>query len=271
MAIKVQDKMSWVPIRIEMKFDDTSLSVGTAFMFLHAGKTYLVTNWHNVTGRDSNSLEPLSPYSAIPNKLVLPIPIARETMEQGEMIGWESRELSLYNDDNSIWYEHPEHGHKVDVAVIPLGGIEATKLIAANDTQQLGLEKITVRPSLDAFVLGYPLGISGGAKFPIWKRASIASEPEFDIDDLPKLLIDTATREGMSGSPVFAQATGYIVPEDKPNPNDAIIGEARRFVGIYSGRLGSDTFQAQLGIVWKERAIVEIIEAQKLGKSSFEI
>ena len=58
------------------------------------------------------------------------------------------------------------------------------------------------------FVLGYPKGISGGRGFPIWKRASIATEPDIQHDGLPKLLVDTATREGMSGAPVVAIADG---------------------------------------------------------------
>ena len=59
-----------------------------------------------------------------------------------------------------------------------------------------------LRVSADVFVLGYPRGISGGRGFPI----SIATEPKIDLDGVPKLLIDTATREGMSGGPVIAVA-----------------------------------------------------------------
>ncbi|PSV87171.1 hypothetical protein C9I88_20315 [Photobacterium iliopiscarium] len=263
--------MSWVPIRIEMQFNETKLSVGTAFIYEHQNKTYLVTNWHNVTGRNPQTLQPLSKHLSIPNSIILPIPFSHKIENGFESVNWKSKGLELYENDKPIWFEHPTHGHDVDVIVIPLGGIEDTKLIASNDKETLGLELIPIRPSLDTFVLGYPLGMSGGANFPIWKRASIATEPNIDLDGLPKLLIDTATREGMSGSPVYAQATGYIMPEDKTDPKDFMIGEARRFIGIYSGRLGSDTFQAQLGIVWKESAIIEIIESKIIGKSSFEI
>jgi hypothetical protein len=186
-------------------------------------------------------------------------------------VQWRPAILELYKGEIPIWYEHPEHGYKVDVVAIPLDGLEETKIIAANNKEKLDLENFTLRPSLDAFVLGYPLGITGGGKLPIWKRASIATEPDIDLENLPKFLIDTATREGMSGSPVYAQENGFFIPEDKPGMDNAIIGEGRRFVGIYSGRLGSDTFQAQLGIVWKEMAIVEIITGKMHGKSSFEI
>ena len=112
--------------------------------------------------------------------------------------------------------------------------------------------------------------MSGGAHFPIWKRGSIATEPDIDLDGLPKLFVDTASREGMSGAPVFAQYTGFWTPEDKSELKDSVFGTGRRFLGIYSGRVGDDPFQAQLGIVWKPTAIEEIIkysiikEAQKV-------
>ena len=36
---------------------------------------------------------------------------------------------------------------------------------------------------------------------------------DFDLDGVPKFYIDTAIREGMSGSPVYAQEVGYWYPE----------------------------------------------------------
>ena len=115
---------------------------------------------------------------------------------------------------------------------------------------------------MEAFVIGYPRGMSGGGNFPIWKRATIATEPDLDLDDLPKFYIDTATREGMSGSPVYAQEVGYWLPEGISDPSQASIGKGHRFVGVYSGRLGAeDEFKAQLGVVWKESALISLVES----------
>ena len=124
------------------------------------------------------------------------------------------------------------------------------------------------RPGLDSFVLGFPEGMLGGARFPIWKRASIASEPDIDIDDLPKLYVDTATRNGMSGAPVYLQKSGLITPEGK-TMKESYFGVAYKFIGIYSGRIGEDAFNAQLGIVWKEKAILETIHGNQKGRSPF--
>ncbi len=74
---------------------------------------------------------------------------------------------------------------------------------------------LTVRCGDDAFVLGYPHFVDGGASFlPIWKRASIASDPRIaqGPGHPPRVLVDTATRQGMSGGPVFVRQSGYIVP-----------------------------------------------------------
>jgi hypothetical protein len=176
-------------------------------------------------------------------------------------IQWEWRVIPLYHDSamqRPIWFEHPIFQRRVDVVTIPFPGLEDTAIIPANDIR-LKLERIRLAPSLDVFVLGFPKGMSGGAQFPIWKRGSVATEPDMDLDGLPKVLIDTATREGMSGAPVFAQESGYWTPEDKQGPADAIFGKGRRFLGVYSGRVGDDLFQAQLGIVWKPSAIEDVI------------
>lgn len=118
-------------------------------------------------------------------------------------------------------------------------------------------------------MLGYPKGLSGGGLFPIWKRATLTTEPAVNIDGLPKMLIDIATREGMSGSPVFAVNKGMY---QTSNSLSISPGGGTRFLGIYSGRnTGKTEIEAQLGFVWKEDVIKEIIEGQERGESSFEM
>jgi hypothetical protein len=127
-----------------------------------------------------------------------------------------------------------------------------------------------LKVSRDVYVLGYPKGISGSGGFPIWKRASIATEPAIQLDGLPKILVDTATREGMSGAPVVAIADGEFEVEGR-GPAYRLPGRVCRFVGVYSGRLGKNEMEAQLGIVWKAQAVDEIVQIPTRGKSSFEI
>jgi hypothetical protein len=128
---------------------------------------------------------------------------------------------------------------------------------------------MSLKVARDVFVLGYPKGISGGSVFPIWKKASIATEPAIQLDGLPKILVDSAMREGMSGAPVVAISDGGY--EEENGSLMQTLGRFYRFVGVYSGRLGDNEMEAQLGIVWKTQAVGEIVQVPTKGKSSFAI
>lgn len=269
---KIKNNLSFVPIQIGMRFGEIEVAIGTAFFYLYNDRNYFVTNWHNVTGRRPTDHGLISKTGCIPNNIACRLPFHEKTPDGLSALRWIPKILKIYDDEENrkpIWWEFPELRNKVDVVVIDLEGLEDTVTKPANDPS-FDLEKLNLTPGMDVFVLGYPMGMSGGARFPIWKRGSIASEPDIDLDGLPKLYIDTATREGMSGSPVFAQESGFWAPEGKSLPEGGIYGKGNRFLGVYSGRVGDDTFQAQLGIVWKEEAIVKIIEGKIGGRSSFE-
>jgi hypothetical protein len=257
---KITDNLSFVPLKLQMSFRETKLAIGTGFFYKLDERTHLVTTWHNVTGRHPETNQPLHSEGGIPDRMTIGVPYDFEK-DGLQGIEWKWRKVSLYTDDQMqcpAWYEHPTHRSRVDVVTMPISGTEETALFIAND-QRLKLDLIKLAPSLDVFILGFPKGMSGGGHFPIWKRGSIATEPDIDLDGLPKLLIDTATREGMSGAPVFAQRSSYWIPEDKEKPDDSVFGIGRRFLGVYSGRVGDNSFQAQLGIVWKPSAIEEVI------------
>ena len=260
---RVHGSLSWVPLKIICQFKENELGVATGFIYLHDNKPYFVTNWHNASGIDPATNKILSG-SAIPDRFVVKLPIAKPHESGAEKVGWSDICFGLYKDDQQIdpvWYEHPVHGRKVDVVVFRFSEIENSGARHALDDRH-GLTNFTVRPGLDAFVIGYPRGLTGGSHFPVWKRASIASEADIDLKNLPLIYVDTATREGMSGSPVYAQDVGWIMPEGKSDTKKGLIGRAERFLGVYSGRLGADDdFKAQLGFVWKESAIIEIIES----------
>jgi hypothetical protein len=309
MTNNLTNTLSLVPIRIEMCFHNEVLATGTAFTYTFQEKTYLITNWHNVTGREPDKLKCKHTESALPNCITANIPYITGGNNKPTKIRWEKYPVALYKDtgdttSQAVWYEHPIYQRQVDVVAIPIdlssnlseeksiwhgrdypmmafiengqaGELEISRVPAVCPANHagLGLKNIRLETGLDVFVLGFPRGMSGGAEFPIWKRGSIASEPGFDINNLPKMLIDTATREGMSGAPVYALSRPFSGLDDKDvNGKPKIFaGYAERFIGIYSGRIGSDVFQAQLGIVWKPPVIDEIIEGKMIGRSSFEL
>lgn len=222
----------------------------------------MITNWHNVTG-----LEPIihtrkgatSPYEVrfkIPEKKPHTDPGLFNTV-------FSLKKMPLYKGEKPDWMIHPVFKDKVDVVAIDVSeNSDDLQILCINDSE-LDNDDREVVISDDVYIVGYPFNRDTGKNLPIWKRGSIASEPQVDAEGLPMMYVDTASRPGMSGSPVFAKRIGIHAPpgEDVTHP-DTIIGEIRMFAGIYSGRLtenGEETM-AQLGIVWKRAVIDEIIE-----------
>lgn len=241
------------------RFNYTSLSSATAFFVIRGGTLFLITNWHVVSGRNSETDECLSPTCAIPNNLLVKL------HKKSDFIEFEDFEIRLFDDTGApLWREHPNHRKNVDVVAVP---VSLPPHLLAMDVEQF-IEPMNddTKESIadDVFILGYPFGILAGDVFPIWKRATIASEPAVEISGLPKMFVDTASKSGMSGSPVMLFQRRPVTLT-RMSPDNLELREFTRhkmkLVGIYSGRIGADdtSMKAQLGIVWKGRVIDEIV------------
>ncbi|MGJ0452839.1 MAG: trypsin-like peptidase domain-containing protein [Methylocystis sp.] len=269
-GVSLSTKCSRIAQKIEMlrrQFDGSWLVCATATgsYWIYDEKWYLITNWHNLTGCDPEKETALSSSGAVPTHVRVRF-LHNITVDGKSAFGWSTHELSLYEEDGKpLWFEHPVFGRKVDVAALAIFNYDPTDATVAS----LAVNKhddwfdLRLNPGDDCFVLGYPGGYSGGFHFPLWKRASIASEPSIDLDSLPKLLVDTATRKGMSGAPVVAISNGWHVPKGK-DINDAVFGRVEKFIGIYSGRTDADE-NLSIGTVWKEQVIEEIIRKKHTG------
>ena len=126
----------------------------------------------------------------------------------------------------------------------------------------------------------------------MWKSGYIASEPFYDVTiggnlssvgglegglTIPAFFIDSQTRSGMSGSPVFASYTGPWDPQepygplkfDEPgfwNRSDVRLGgTGREFVGCYSGRVPDRENGAALGLCWRKDVIDLICSSRHPG------
>jgi hypothetical protein len=259
----VPDFLSWSTYHIHLCFGESVLSTATAFAYSRSGETYLITNWHNVTGRSPLTGECLSPLKAVPD-ILSTLFRPNESVATGRGV---REHLALYENQMPVWLEHPVHRKSVDVVAVPLPKPlqEAYKLFPIND--EVFDPQFAEKIADDVFVLGYPFSELTPSQFPIWKRGSIATEPDINYDGLPKFLIDTATRSGLSGSPVVMRRVGVHSNRAPGTPLDGteIIGRIQNFVGVYSGRIGTDELKAQLGIVWKTSVIDEIIDGQVRG------
>lgn len=257
------DPLSGTTLHIRMKLEetDTILASATGFLYKYEEDVYLITNWHNMSGKNPISRTPLSKHGGIPDT------IETLLMPKGFEGYRPNYSLSLYFDEDKTepkWLVHPVHREKIDVVAIKLEDIpEEAELPPINEYPFR--DDFANRVADIVYVLGYPIELDNHGDMPIWKKASIATEPVFDIDELPKLLIDTATRPGMSGSPVISMKDLAF----KDGEFTGFLGTCRKFIGVYSGRIGRGEEMAQLGIVWKKEVIEEIISGGEYDNTDF--
>jgi hypothetical protein len=116
----------------------------------------------------------------------------------------------------------------------------------------------------EVFLPGFPLGMAADTNglMPLWKRASLASSLEFGHSMNQFFYVDTATREGMSGAPCLAISNWRHYSMDKATNKVRVVERplSWRLLGMYSGRRNaSDSFEAQIGIVWRETLVFETL------------
>lgn len=236
----------------EIFYNNNKLGTATAFAYLYNDKKYLVTNYHVAYGINPTNNVILNINGMVPNKLKFYYYNKDAILKYFE--------ICYINGINPFKFISI-NGILVDIAVFELPN--NTDVVCINDIQSIKnhpkYEKDLIIEIADTlFVLGYPRGISI-LYTPIWKRSSIASEPDIKINDIPYFYIDTTTREGMSGAPVIF----YSINGNYKTPKSHVLasGQTYKFIGIYSGRdCAGEPYLAQLGKVWKKELIDKIIK-----------
>lgn len=279
--LRSYDFLSSTTHYLKMKFGATGQVMATASGFIYEYEEifYLITNAHNVTRINPETNKRICDHAGFPDLIETICSLRLPTDDRYEHRGGPPFVINLYHDQaytSPTWYMHPVYGYKVDVVAIPIiakKDLPSHVILKPITNFRFDTNNFLPEVSDDVFILGYPLNTVNELQFPIWKRGSIATEPMLDLDRLPKLLIDTATRQGMSGSLVIYQRDGLHKrnPSKKELENDDAFGRIRGFLGVYSGRIGAeDNFQAQLGIVWKQTVVTEILAAKVKGDLSFQ-
>lgn len=264
-------ELSRCAVHIGLLLGEDRLGVASALLWRTADHVWIVTAKHNLTGRHAESGAALRPDGRFPDRVRLSwLSQPKDGNREGvSAIRWSASIAPLYSDPPAPdWFQHPDS--EVDVA-----GLRFERA-APGETDPTGEHRgvnedldcyspFALDPGLDVFILGYPRGITGGGLLPVWKRATIASDP---AAVQPFLLVDTATREGMSGGPAFARRTGLINPPGVTGVHKAtIIGQADQFLGIYTSRPLADVdgVLAQLGRVYRRNTIEEFIADPRPG------
>lgn len=233
-----------------MSFNDEVLGSGSGVIAKNPlGKYYIVTALHNVSGRTPGQNTPIRKDGGIPNRICV----------EGSSVAFE---IDLYdgandpNEDHPVFLTHRD-GSSIDITLleVPSGVRPLYPLDSSFMVPRLN-QSLPLSVGQTCYILGFPDGLIHrplpNTVFPIWKTGHIASEPKFDFDGQPKLLIDATTRKGMSGGMVVV-ATGVL----------------NRLVGIYSGRYKqaayADTYEenpyftSELGWVYRAELINELL------------
>ncbi len=271
-------RISLFSLHIEIVLGKKKIGNGTGFLYKPDGidKQFLVTNYHIITASSPKSPESiLNAYPDCPDSICFSVPSNKDfkPIKCG---------IPLFKEDNPKWLEHKDRSKGVDIVAIPTTFPQDCAVL---NQSQLGLvEDINFEIGSDLFIVGFPHGFSAGDFLPIWKKGAVASEPLFEPEGLKRFYIDSFTKPGMSGSPVFASEKREIIYLDKheeklcqelaqnkiteidlinklpQNFNQrAQFKQFYQLVGIYSGRITDhDEKDPNIGIVWHKKLINEL-------------
>ena len=234
-------------------------AIGTAFFYRAGDQPYLITNWHNVTGVNPETGKSLHSKGLIPN--VLRLHYKKWVDETKTVIQSQHINLPLYAGETATWFEHSSRA-AVDVVAIPFTEPAECANVYINEVEQEG--RLDAAAGMDCFILGFPEGLFGAAFTPIWKRGSIAAEPYLQHP----YYVDSATRRGMSGSPVIIRHSGFL-GFGSVMTGEEVIGTVERFVAIYSGRIGDDELGGQLGRAWQASVLNDVLTLATPGAHPF--
>jgi hypothetical protein len=243
------DQFTLTAIPLELYFHDTPLGHATGFLWQIQNEYYLVTNWHVLSAKDFFTLQNLRPDAGRPNVLRALFQFPGQFQKQEWRIPVRDK------DDVPLWLVHP--GSRVDIAVLPFP-VGPDAIVGLYPLNVLADEPLVIGIGMEVFILGFPFKITPPA-FPIWKRGSIASEPELARMSGGYMHVDTASRPGMSGAPVIRRSVGtHFLTDGSSTITD--YKYKTKFLGVYSGRIPTDhPYEAQIGLVWHASYINEII------------
>jgi hypothetical protein len=232
---------------LETHANGLSTGVGTGFLWHQQGRYHLVTNWHVLSGRNPETNQCLNnKTAAVPDVVTVyfqSVDIAADPITVSVPL--------LTDDGEPLWLAHPEHGRAVDIAAIEidLPDLAIANYVPINEIPEMQLDQ---RVGMPLFIIGFPFGRQGYG-FPVWKGGTFASEP-FLVglsSRVEPIIIDSASRPGMSGSPVIQRVHGELTLADGSFGRSQMDRGGARLVGVYAGRFHtSDKEDAQLGRVW---------------------
>lgn len=237
------------------------LSDASGFIGQFNGGIYLISNYHVLAGRDPKTSRALHSSTATPETVTFDLTFESfiNSDERGHPRYRLTRQSVSLSCADMIW----DDIMKPDVAAIKISQSVLRLAPSRSMPSAFFLGNKLPRPLEvmdDLYIIGYPnTPFLAELGQPIYKRASVASEPEMALTS-GFFLADGKTKPGMSGSPVIYREGlsgrpvkgGHYISIGKPH-----------LIGVYSGRDEDDPdlFRAELGIVWSlDETLLPLLE-----------
>jgi len=243
------DQVSLTSLKISILRNDVEIGTATGFVMKKNNKYYLLTNRHVVLacGQDRNPGDIGGWICA--NKLAI---LHNKLNHLGDWF-WVTEDL-IDAHGNKRWLEHPTLGGAADIVAIPLehtGNVQFYPLDI-----ELRKTDIVVVPGDSVSIVGFPFGLSQELGLPIWKTGTVASDFHTKRNGKPMFLVDTTSRPGMSGSPVYAvRSAAYATSTGALQVNGG--SPAKKFLGVYSEQM----LNVEVGGVWKAEAVATLYDS----------
>lgn len=144
-----------------MLFEKRVIATGAGFVVNSRIGPLLITNRHNVTGRNQNTGQPFDSNLAVPDEVAI---IHNHVSNLGS---WIRKEEPLFHqNDTPIWFEHTELKSRADFVELPLSQLESVQLYPCD---LLGPENKPIQYGVAEVVsvIGFPFGMSVGGSFAI--------------------------------------------------------------------------------------------------------
>jgi len=241
------DQASLTSLKISILHGDVEIGTATGFVLDKNNKHYLLTNRHVVLacGQDRNPANIGGWICA--NKLAI---LHNKRNHLGEWF-WVTEDL-VDDQGNKRWLEHPALGGSADLVALPLQHTDDAQIYPLDI--ELRKTDMVIGPGDIVSIVGFPFGRAQELGLPIWKTGTVASDLHTNWNGKQMFLVDTTSRTGMSGSPVYAIRTA-ITYTDSSGSHPGWPG--KKFLGVYSEQM----FDVEVGGVWKADAVAALYDS----------
>lgn len=221
---------------------------GSGFVCENLGQHWLVTNRHVLLNRLPESNEYFV-RKEIPTHV-------RITWIWDDLVT-DQMEIPLFDAGKPLWIEHPPLAKDLDLVAIP---VPSGPFVDVDLVSSLDEDGPDVSVGDPVIVAGFPFGISGGVDgLPVAFSGILSSPIGFAMDQKPRFLIDSRTREGLSGSPVYYYPNSVA---SRKGASGGIEFKNPIFIGLYCGRVNNNS---DLGYVIEAEEIARTIVHKRPG------